>query len=30
MNDKRLEERVKTVAEAALSERGFVTVIDVS
>ncbi|MGC2375270.1 MAG: hypothetical protein WA484_15485 [Solirubrobacteraceae bacterium] len=29
MNDKRLEERVRTVAEAALSERGFVTAIDV-
>ncbi len=29
MNDKRLEERVTTVAEAALAERGFVTAIDV-
>lgn len=29
MNDKRLEERVKTVAEATLSERGFVTAIDI-
>ncbi len=29
MNDKRLEERVRTVAEAALSERGFVTAIDI-
>jgi hypothetical protein len=29
MNDKRLEERVRTVAEAALAERGFVTAIDV-
>lgn len=29
MNDKHLEERVRTVAEAALAERGFVTAIDV-
>lgn len=29
MNDKQLEERVRTVAEAALSEREFVTAIDV-
>ncbi len=29
MNDRRLEERVRTAAEAALSERGFVTAIDV-
>jgi hypothetical protein len=29
MNDRRLEQRVAAVAEAALSERGFVTAIDV-
>ena len=29
MNDKRLDQRVTTVAEAVLAERGFVTVIDV-
>lgn len=29
MNDKRLEERVRRVAEAALAERGFVIAIDI-
>jgi hypothetical protein len=29
MNDKQLEQRVRTVAEATLAERGFVTAIDV-
>jgi hypothetical protein len=29
MNDRRLEQRVTAVAEAALSERGFVTAIDI-
>lgn len=29
MNDKQLEQHVRTVAETALAERGFVTAIDV-